>query len=76
MPRRNTTKNTTNAMPRKNTTSVANIPRSAAEEEDTHVCPICTEPIVDEDEDGCAHISVIIIKTLQIVVMSPSDMQV
>ena len=54
MPRKNTTKNTTNAMPRKNTTFVANIPRSAAEEEDTHVCPICAEPIVDEDEDGCA----------------------
>ena len=54
MPRKNTTKNTTNAMPRKNTKSVANIPRSAAKEEDTHVCPIYAEPIVDEDEDWCA----------------------
>ena len=54
IPRKNTTKNTTNAMPKKNTSSVANMPRSAAEEEDTHVCPICAEPIVDEGEDGCA----------------------
>ena len=56
IPRKNTTKNTTNAMPKKNTTSVANMPRSAAEEDRGHArLPyLCLAYCGPEGEDGCA----------------------
>ena len=31
----------------------ANTPKSTAEDEETHHCPICVEPIVDEGGAGC-----------------------
>ena len=48
-------------MPKKKSSSLAgngpvakaNIPRSTAEDEEAHLCPICMEPIVDEGGAGC-----------------------